>query len=109
MTEIFTESNSTFNLLKVLVLVGDLTVEKDCEEAVQNTIERFKRLDVLIPNAGILKIGYLETHSLAEYDQVMDINCRSVIVLTKLCIPHLTESKGNIVNVSSICGLRAVR
>ncbi|XP_046460593.1 3-oxoacyl-[acyl-carrier-protein] reductase FabG-like [Daphnia pulex] len=101
------EMNPQLSRDDVLVLVGDLTVETDCEEAVQNTIERFKRLDVLIPNAGILKIGYLETHSLAEYDQVMDINCRSVIVLTKLCIPHLTESKGNIVNVSSICGLRA--
>lgn len=89
-------------------MVGDLTVEKDCEDAVSKTIERFKRLDVLIPNAGILVIGFLETHSLEDYDRVMDINCRSIIALMKLCIPHLIESKGNIVSVSSICGLRAV-
>ena len=91
------------------MLVGDLTLEKDCENAVKKTVERFNRLDVLVPNAGILKIGFLEIQSLEDYDKVMDINCRSVIVLMKLCIPHLTESKGNIVSVSSICGLRAVR
>lgn len=85
-----------------------MTVEKNCEEAVLKATERFKRLDVLIPNAGVLAIGVLETHSITEYDRVMDINCRSIVVLMKFCIPHLIESKGNIVVVSSICGLRAV-
>ena len=37
----------------------------------------------------------------------MNINCRSVLLLMKLATPHLIESKGNIVNVSSVTGLRA--
>ncbi len=86
-----------------------MTVEKDCEGAVCKTIERFKRLDVLIPNAGILVIGPLEKQSIEEYDRVMNINVRSIIVLIKFASPYLIESKGNVVNVSSICGLRAVR
>lgn len=90
-------------------MVGDMTVEKVCEEAAIKTIERFQQLDVLIPNAGILVLGPLETHPIEEYDRVMNINCRSIIVLTKACVPHLIKSKGNIVNVSSICGLRAVK
>ena len=93
----------------MLTLVGDMTVDKDCEDAVCKTIERFKRLDVLIPNAGILVIGPLEKQPIEEYDRVMNINLRSIIVLIKMSTPYLIESKGNIVNVSSICGLRAVR
>lgn len=85
-----------------------MTEGQVCTDATRNTIERFKRLDVLVANAGILSIGTIETHSLEDYDRVMDINLRSVINLTKLCVPYLIETKGNIVNVSSICGLRAV-
>lgn len=85
-----------------------MTEEKDCEDAVSKAVEKFKRLDVLIPCAGILTSGPLETISMDEYDRLMNINCRSIVLLMKLCVPHLIESKGNIVNVSSVTGLRAV-
>lgn len=85
-----------------------MAVEKDCEDAVNKTIEKFKKLDVLVPSAGILITGPLETISLEEYDKQMNINCRSVVLLMKLCSPHLIETKGNVVNVSSVTGLRAV-
>ncbi len=39
-----------------------------------------------------------------SYDKVMDINVRSIVILTQACIPRLIESKGTIVNVSSITG-----
>ena len=85
-----------------------MAVEKDCEDAVKMTIEKFKKLDVLVPCAGILTTGPLETISMEEYDTLMNINCRSIVLLMKLCTPHLIETKGNIVNVSSVTGLRAV-
>lgn len=85
-----------------------MSVEKDCENAVRKAIEKFTRIDVLIPCAGILTTGPLETISMEEYDHLMNINCRSIVFLMKLCSPHLIESKGNIVNVSSVTGLRAV-
>jgi NAD(P)-dependent dehydrogenase (short-subunit alcohol dehydrogenase family) len=43
-----------------------------------------------------------------DYDLVMNVNTRAVYHLTKLAIPHLRKSKGNIVNVSSVNGLRSV-
>lgn len=85
-----------------------MSVEKDCEDAVGKAVDKFKRLDVLIPCAGILTSGPLETISMDEYDRLMNINCRSIILLMKLCVPHLVETKGNIVNVSSVTGIRAV-
>ncbi|XP_035660638.1 3-oxoacyl-[acyl-carrier-protein] reductase FabG-like isoform X3 [Branchiostoma floridae] len=58
-------------------------------------------------NAGIGYLADLETTVMAEYDKVMNVNLRSVVALTQLCVPHLTRTQGAIVNVSSICGLRS--
>lgn len=43
-----------------------------------------------------------------QYDLQMNINTRSVFLMMKLALPHLLETKGNIVNISSVTGLRAV-
>lgn len=59
-------------------------------------------------NAGIQVGGSILNTSLADYDKQMDINVRSVYHLTMLAIPHLIKTQGNIVNVSSCAGLRAV-
>ena len=66
-----------------------MTVEADVETAVKKTLEHFKRLDVLIPNAGVLVRGSIETVSMGDYDKVMEINVRSVVLLMKLCSPYL--------------------
>lgn len=89
-------------------MTGDLTIEKDCQDLVQNTINAFKRLDVLVANAGIISAGGLQQLLLEDFDRIMRLNCRSVVYLNKLVIPYLEETKGNIVNVSSGAGLRAV-
>jgi len=100
-------ANSNMSSQNVLSLVGDMTDEKVCCESVEKTVARFNSIDVLVPCAGILTPGPLETISMEEYDKLMDINCRSIILLMKFSVPHLIESKGNIVNVSSVTGLRA--
>ena len=59
-------------------------------------------------SAGILAGGPLESISLEKYDKQMEINCRSVVCLSQLAVPHLLKTKGNIVNVSSVTGTRSV-
>lgn len=61
-----------------------------------------------VNNAGIIARGTLENTSMEDYDNVMNVNTRAVFHLTKLAIPHLKKSKGNVVNVSSVNGLRSV-
>ncbi|KAI4468567.1 hypothetical protein MML48_2g00001817 [Holotrichia oblita] len=92
--------------VKTITIVADLNVEDDIKNIVERTINTFGKLDILVNNAGIFKIGTLEETSVQDYDAVFSTNIRSVYILTKLVVPYLEKTKGNIVNVSSLAGTR---
>lgn len=92
---------------KPLLIVADVTNLDDNSRVIDETIKKFGRLDVLVNNAGKGQNGTIETTSLEQFDDIMDTNLRSVYHLTKLAVPHLIKTKGNIVNVSSVAGTRA--
>jgi len=87
--------------------VADLTDEKQAERAVAATVEHFEALDILVNSAGIITNGSVEDTALAAWDEMMNINLRVAFHLMKLALPHLIARRGNIVNVSSVTGLRA--
>lgn len=70
-------------------------------------IESFGQIDTLVNAAGILKNGSIENTSLEDWDDTMNVNLRSVFYMMRKFVPHLEKTKGNIVNVSSVTGLRA--
>lgn len=92
---------------KPLIVTGELTNEADTKAILDSTIKHFGKLDVLVNNAGIIETGSIENTNLEQYDRMMNINVRSIYHLTTLAVPHLIETKGNIVNVSSVNGIRA--
>ncbi|XP_071954898.1 3-oxoacyl-[acyl-carrier-protein] reductase FabG-like [Antedon mediterranea] len=92
---------------KPLIVPGDVTKEADNVALIQKAVEHFGKLDILVNNAGILALGTIETTSLQDFDHMMNTNVRSVFHLTSLAVPHLTKTQGNIVNVSSVNGLRS--
>ncbi|XP_011165062.1 3-oxoacyl-[acyl-carrier-protein] reductase FabG [Solenopsis invicta] len=92
---------------KTLVVTGELANENDIKNIIDSTIKHFGKLDILINNAGVLELGTIETMRLEQYDNVFNVNVRSVYQLTALAVPHLIKTKGNIVNVSSLAGLRS--
>uniref|UniRef100_T1IKK2 Ketoreductase domain-containing protein n=1 Tax=Strigamia maritima TaxID=126957 RepID=T1IKK2_STRMM len=91
---------------KILLIVANLSKENETKEVVQKTISKFGQLDILINGAGILCSGDVLTCKLEEYDEIMNVNVRSILVLSRAATPYLLEKKGNIVNVSSITGIR---
>jgi NAD(P)-dependent dehydrogenase (short-subunit alcohol dehydrogenase family) len=87
--------------------LADVTEISQLEGIAAAAINNFGTIDVLVNSAGIIKSGSIETTSLEDWDALMDINVRSVFALTQRCITHLAETKGNIVNVSSVAGARS--
>jgi NAD(P)-dependent dehydrogenase (short-subunit alcohol dehydrogenase family) len=85
----------------------DLTSEKETAALIQNILRDFGGIDILVNAAGIIASGTIENCTLADYDLMMNINVRSVFQLAQLALPSIIERKGNIVNVSSVTGLRA--
>ncbi|XP_055308977.1 uncharacterized oxidoreductase TM_0325-like, partial [Sitodiplosis mosellana] len=87
-----------------LLIVAE--VSSEAERLITETIKHFGKLDILINNAGILSRDTIETVDLDEYERIMKTNVTSVIKLSKLAVPYLEKTKGNILNVSSSAGLR---
>ena len=92
---------------KAIVIAADLADQAQSEAAFAQAIGRLGGLDVLVNAAGILKSGNIEATTLELWDEMMNINLRSVFHLMRLGVPHLEASRGNIVNVSSVTGLRS--
>lgn len=92
---------------RVLIVKADVTVEADAKKIIDETVGKFGKIDVLINNAGIIENGTIETTSIEQYDRVMNTNMRSIYYLTMLAVPHLIKTEGNIVNISSVCGVRS--
>jgi NAD(P)-dependent dehydrogenase (short-subunit alcohol dehydrogenase family) len=85
----------------------DVTENTQVDRVVSETVEHSGHIDVLVNSAGIIKNGTIENTTLDDWDKMMNINLRSIFHLMQKCVPHLQKTKGNIVNVSSITGLRA--
>ena len=92
---------------KALALTADLSLDPDVDRIVSQTIEYFGGIDVLVNAAGHISSGTIENTTAAAWDAMLNINLRGVFLLMQKATPSLIERRGNIVNVSSVTGLRA--
>jgi NAD(P)-dependent dehydrogenase (short-subunit alcohol dehydrogenase family) len=91
----------------VLSLTADVTDTEEMRRVVDSIVAKFGRLDVLVNAAGHISSGTIEDTTLAAWDAMMNVNLRAAFCLIQLCAPHLIRAKGNVVNVSSVTGLRS--
>ncbi len=80
----------------------DVSLAHECNSAVQEVIENYGRIDVLVNNAAISSVGKLEDTSIDVIHKMLDCNLKGAIFMSHACIPFLKRSKGTILNVSSI-------
>jgi len=92
---------------KVLRIPADVTDIDGVQSVVGDVLRTFGRLDVLVNAAGHISSGTIENTDLAAWNAMMNVNLRAPFQFMQLCAPHLIETKGNIVNISSVTGLRS--
>ncbi len=85
---------------KVIPLSIDLSDMKGMKQ-IENMLEENKpKVEYLINNAGLAKMGKYNDFSLEEIDQTINVNCKTPVMLAKLCIPYMREGS-RILNISS--------
>lgn len=92
---------------EALMVTADLYAVDAAQKIIAAAVEKFSRLDVLVNAAGIIANGTIENTTLADWDQMMNINVRVIFQLMQAAAPALIQSRGNIVNVSSVTGTRS--
>jgi len=93
---------------KVLAVCCDVSNHKQAKELVDKTIETFGKLDILINNAGVSMRGDFADLDPDVYKTVFDINVLGSVNPTIPAMPHIKKSKGSIVFVSSLAGIRGL-
>ena len=92
-----------------IIVQGDMTNNNDLDQLINETLHNFKKIDILVNNAGLFNGSPLHEISDSQWDEIMDINIRSVFQLTRRVLPAMLSQKyGNIIHISSILGLIAV-
>ncbi len=78
---------------------------EDCKMLITKTLEKYKKIDVLINNAGISMRASFEDLDLSVIKELMDTNFYGAVYCTKFALPYLLEQKGTVIGISSISGL----
>ncbi|HVB03889.1 MAG TPA: SDR family oxidoreductase [Chitinophagaceae bacterium] len=94
---------------RLLTVCADVSREMDCWNLIDQTIQRFGKIDVLINNAGIsMRALFADLNDLSVIRNVMDINFWGTVYCTKYALPFIQKQSGVIVGVSSVAGYRGL-
>ncbi|MEM1065867.1 MAG: SDR family oxidoreductase [Pseudomonadota bacterium] len=88
-------------------VICDVSQPKQVNAMIREVMVQAGRIDALINNAGVADFGPIEEHDFARWRRVMDTNLDGVFLCSQAAIEHLKETRGAIVNIASISGLRA--
>lgn len=94
--------------VKTLGLPGDVADEPQARGAVETTVAKFGRIDILINSAGVNEAGGIEDLPLEQWHRVLDINLMGTIYTSRAAFPVMkAQGGGDIVNISSTSGRRS--
>jgi dehydrogenase/reductase SDR family member 7B len=94
--------------ITALAVPTDVSLEADCRNLIDSTVEKFGRIDVLINNAGISMRALFEHTEMKVLHHLMNINFWGTVYCTKFALPYLLESRGTVAGVSSIAGFKGL-
>ncbi len=106
-TKAIEELKKENNNYEVIGFHPNLTDEEEVKKVMEEINQTFGKIDILVNNAGISSSTPLENYTIEEYDKIANLNIKSVFVCSKVVTPYLEQTKGVILNTSSmvsICG-----
>lgn len=83
-----------FEIKQAIKVVGDVNDYTVHERAIQAALNAFGKIDILFNNAGVSQFDTIDTIDPDQFDRLMNTNLRSIIFLTKACVPYLIKQKG---------------
>ena len=93
---------------EALAVQTDISIEDECRNLVNMTVDHFQRVDILINNAGMSMRALFEHTAINVLKRLMDVNFWGAVYCTKFALPYLLESKGSVVGISSIAGFKGL-
>ena len=100
-------TSASADLEQVHPIECDVSNPSDVEDILSKTLSAFGQVDALINNAGVADFGPIEETDFERWRRVMATNLDGVFLMSQAATPALKETKGSIVNIASISGLRA--
>jgi NAD(P)-dependent dehydrogenase (short-subunit alcohol dehydrogenase family) len=95
---------------QAIYVACNVALSADCQHAVQAAVEQFGRLDILFNNAGTIRRADVICTSEEEWDRVMDVNVKSIFLMSKFAIPEMfKQGSGAIINTGSGWGIKGGR
>ena len=93
----------------VYAIVADISKQEDIERLIADAVEHFGRIDIFVNNAGVLDRSSIADMDKEMLDRVIDINLKGTFMCMQAAARQMMEQGdgGNIVNISSIAGIRA--
>ena len=88
-----------------IFLICDVTKKIDVKKMVDKTIEKYGKIDVLINNAGVVRVGQVEDMPEEEYDLLLNVNLKGPYFCCHYVVPYLKKQRsGIIINIASVAG-----
>jgi len=94
-----------FDIVKPDYDVDFYQVDITKEEEIKKAFQKIKHLDIVVNNAGIYFQASIEETSQEQLDKIIDVNFKGAYLISKYALPLIKESKGNIINISSVVGI----
>jgi short-subunit dehydrogenase len=86
----------------------DVSIEEDCKNLVNRTIEKYGTIDILVNNAGIsMRASFMDV-DLSVLHRLMDVNFWGAVYCTKYALTYLVKNRGSLVGVSSVAGFHGL-
>ena len=89
----------------VIGFYPDLASEKEVKEVFSKVANEFGHIDILVNNAGLSSSTKIEDYTIEEYDKIANVNMKGVFICSKEIVPYLKETKGNVINISSMVSI----